>query len=105
MRTNVMLVLAAFVISFAPLFMLGKYPHPPFDGADSRAEKMISNNNPQYQQWFEPIWHPPSREIETLLFALQAATGSGVLFYYLGYIRGKATASQKSGQDHHAPTA
>lgn len=105
MRTNLLLILAAFVISFTPLFMFGKYPHPPFEGADSRAEKMITESNPRYQPWFNPVWHPPSKEIETLLFALQAALGSGVFCYYLGYIKGRATARPKSGQDHHAPTA
>ena len=38
---------------------------------------------------FNSIWEPPSGEIESLLFALQAAIGAGFIGYFIGYIRGK----------------
>jgi cobalt/nickel transport protein len=33
---------------------------------------------------------PPSKEIESLLFMLQAALGAGLLGYYIGLRRGEA---------------
>jgi cobalt/nickel transport protein len=35
------------------------------------------------------LYEPPSDEIESLLFALQAALGAGFIGYYIGYKRGK----------------
>lgn len=50
----------------------------------------ITAANPDYQPWFSPLWEPPSGEIESLLFALQAALGAGLLGYYLGLRRGES---------------
>jgi cobalt/nickel transport protein len=33
------------------------------------------------------MWMPPSPEIESLLFALQASIGSIIIGYFLGYYR------------------
>lgn len=56
-----------------------------FGGADGQAEEVISAIDPGYEPWFEPFWEPPSGEIESLLFAVQAALGSAVIFFYMGY--------------------
>lgn len=58
-----------------------------YGGADGAAKDAITETG--YQPWFEPIWTPPSGEIESLFFALQAALGAGVLGYVLGYIKGR----------------
>lgn len=50
-----------------------------FSGADDMAEKLISQLHPDYKSWFNPLWEPPSREVESLLFALQAALGAGFI--------------------------
>ncbi len=47
---------------------------------------------PNFQPWAHPIWTPPSPEIESLLFALQAAIGAGVIGYVLGRAHGAARA-------------
>ncbi|MCB8815557.1 energy-coupling factor ABC transporter substrate-binding protein [Desulfosporosinus shakirovi] len=60
-----------------------------FGGADGQASEAIMELNADYTPWFESFWEPPSGEIESLLFALQAAIGSGFVFYYLGYSKGK----------------
>ena len=39
---------------------------------------------PGYQPWFAPLIEPASSEIASLLFALQAAFGAGVIGYWLG---------------------
>ncbi|HSO25818.1 MAG TPA: energy-coupling factor ABC transporter substrate-binding protein, partial [Methanobacteriaceae archaeon] len=56
--------------------------------ADGAAEKAIEETG--YQPWFNSIWEPPSGEIESLLFALQAAIGAIVIGYVLGYYHGQA---------------
>ncbi|MCM1990029.1 energy-coupling factor ABC transporter substrate-binding protein [Oceanirhabdus seepicola] len=60
-----------------------------FGGADGEAEVAITEINPDYEPWFSSIWEPPSGEIESMLFSLQAAIGSGIIFYILGYLKGK----------------
>ena len=62
-----------------------------FGGADTQAEKVITDIRPEYKPWCTPLWEPPSSEIESLLFAVQAAAGSGFVFYYLGYLKGRRT--------------
>lgn len=50
------------------------------EGADGVAEDAIIN----YEPWFEPLWEPPSGEIESGIFALQAAIGGVVIGYFIG---------------------
>ena len=90
-RTNLLLLAAVVVIAVLPLIL----PLPgglaePFAGADAQAQTAIIAANPDYQPWFRPLWEPPSGEIESLLFALQAALGAGLLGYYLGLRRGES---------------
>ncbi|RLI84621.1 energy-coupling factor ABC transporter substrate-binding protein [Archaeoglobales archaeon] len=57
-------------------------------GADEQAEEAIKEINPNYEPWFSPVWEPPSGEIESFLFSLQAAIGALLIGYFLGYYRG-----------------
>ena len=59
-----------------------------FSGADSQAGPAIEETG--YQPWFSSIWEPPSGEIESLLFALQAAIGAIIIGYVFGYYNGQA---------------
>lgn len=86
LRTNLLLVLMVAALVVIPLALYGGAD---FGGADGEAEKVISEINPDYQPWFQSIWEPPGGEIESLLFALQAAIGGGFIGYYFGYVRGK----------------
>jgi cobalt/nickel transport protein len=72
------------VLFVAPLLI---QPSAEYGGADGAAEDAISETG--YTPWFESIWEPPSGEIESLLFALQAALGSIVIGYYVGYEKGR----------------
>lgn len=57
-------------------------------GADDQSENVINElTGGTYEPWTSPVWEPPSGEIESLLFALQAAIGSLVIGYFLGYYR------------------
>lgn len=65
-----------------------------FSGSDDAASSAISELRPGYQRWAEPIWTPPGGEIESLLFALQAALGAGVIGYFFGLKRGQRSANR-----------
>lgn len=57
-----------------------------WEGADDAAAELIETSG--YEPWIDPLWEPPSGEIESLLFALQAAIGAIVIGYIFGYWRG-----------------
>jgi len=62
-----------------------------WSGADTQAEEVISQlTGDTFQPWYQSIYTPPSGEIESLLFALQAAIGSLIIGYFLGYYRALA---------------
>ena len=90
-KNGLLLVIVA-VLSFAPLFMVRGGE---FAGADDQAKNAISSIDANYKPWFKPLWEPPSGEVESFLFALQAALGSGFVFYYLGYSKGKYNGSKR----------
>ncbi|MEU3948583.1 energy-coupling factor ABC transporter substrate-binding protein [Streptomyces sp. NPDC029526] len=105
-RINTLLLLAVVVLAVIPLvFGLGDHKEEPFAGADAEAETAITEIAPDYEPWFSPLYEPPSGEVESALFALQAAIGAGVLAYYFGLRRGRrqgeerASASTATGAD------
>lgn len=87
------LVFLVMTITAVPLFML---PDAEFGGADGEAEEAILEIQPDYEPWLTPVFKPQSGEIESLLFALQAALGAGVLGYGLGYLKGRAGKEEKA---------
>jgi cobalt/nickel transport protein len=89
MVKNILLVVLLIALAVVPLFFAG---NAEFSGADALAEKAITEINSNYKPWFSPLWKPPSSEIETFLFALQAAIGAGFSGYYIGYLRGRKRA-------------
>ena len=88
-RRNLILLAAAVVLAMIPLFMSFEGEEV-FGGADGQAQDAIHQIQPDYKPWFTTIWEPPSKEIESLLFMLQAALGAGLLGYYIGLRRGEA---------------
>ncbi|MCR4435102.1 MAG: energy-coupling factor ABC transporter substrate-binding protein [Clostridiales bacterium] len=88
LRKNILLVVLVVAIAVIPLLLL---KDAEFGGADGRAEQAITEINADYKPWFSPVWEPPSGEIESLLFAMQAALGAGFIGYYIGYVRGRKT--------------
>jgi len=90
---TLLLILAVILLAVVPLFL---NPGSEFGGADGEAEGVILAVAPDYQPWFQPLWSPPGGETESLLFALQAALGSGLLFYYIGLRRGQSQARQST---------
>ena len=80
-KKNLLLLLLVVVIAIAPLIMKGDSE---FEGADGQAGDLIQEMYPDYEPWAEPLWEPPSGEIESLLFSLQVAIGAGAIGYILG---------------------
>lgn len=84
---NGLLLLAIIGITVFPLMTI---KDSEFGGADGQAEEAITEVNPQYEPWFEPMLEPPGGETESLLFALQAAFGAGIIGYGIGWYRGRS---------------
>ncbi|MFJ3617457.1 energy-coupling factor ABC transporter substrate-binding protein [Streptomyces iakyrus] len=96
-KINLVLLLAVAVLAVLPLALgLGDHKEEPFAGADAEAETAITELQPDYEPWFSPLYEPPSGEIESALFALQAALGAGVLAYYFGLRRGRRQGEQRA---------
>ena len=66
-----------------------------FGGAYGMAGELIEESDPDYEPWFQPIFEPASGEVESLLFALQAAIGSGIVCFVLGRVTAKKPEDQK----------
>lgn len=80
-----------FIFALLVIVPLIANPDAEYGGSDGKAEAMVTDIQPTYEPWFEPLWEPPSGEIESLMFALLAVTGASIIGYYLGTKRGKKT--------------
>lgn len=85
-KKNLILIIIVIIIAVIPLLTL---KNAEFAGADGLAETAITEIAPDYKPWFSSIYEPASGEIESLLFALQAAIGAGVMGFILGRITAK----------------
>ena len=66
-----------------------------FGGADGMAGELVEESDPDFEPWFQPILEPASGEVESMLFALQAAIGAGVVGFILGRITKKPDGKEK----------
>jgi cobalt/nickel transport protein len=78
---NLLLLLAVILLAVIPLRMIAPTEEGEeiFAGADDQAGAEIERIAPDYEPWSSPLWEPPSGEISSLLFALQAAIGAGLI--------------------------
>ncbi|MDQ0718060.1 cobalt/nickel transport protein [Streptomyces luteogriseus] len=96
-KINLMLLFLVAALAVLPLALgLGDHKKEPFTGSDAEAETAITELKPDYEPWFSPLYEPPSGDIESALFALQAALGAGVLAYYFGLRRGRRQGEQRA---------
>lgn len=96
-KINALLLLVVVALAVLPLALgLGDHKEEPFTGADAEAETTITEIQPDYEPWFSPLYEPPSGEVESALFAVQAALGAGVLAYYFGVHRGRRQGEQRA---------
>lgn len=83
---NAWLLGGAVILSMAPVLI---YQGKEFKATDSINITAIEQVKPGYKPWFEPVIKPSGGEVETFLFATQAAIGSGVVCYILGLYKGR----------------
>ena len=88
-QNYILLVLVVALVA-VPLFLIKKPEPGPdgkeveiFTGSDDQAKNAIGKIDPTYKPWAKSLMEPPSGEVESLLFSLQAALGAG----FLGYCR------------------
>ena len=91
MKYGMELAVAALILVFAAVFLfqdaaIRASGEEAWGGADGAAAELIESSG--YEPWIDPFWEPPSGEIESLLFALQAAIGAIVIGYIFGYWQG-----------------
>lgn len=88
-KQNIILLILVLFLAVLPLYL---QKEAEFGGADDQASNMVSEINPDYKPWFESVWKPPSSEVESFLFALQASIGAGFIGYFFGYLKGMKSA-------------
>ncbi len=72
------------LIAFPLLFIKGEY-----NGADGQAHDVVLEIQPDYEPWFNTLTEPASGEVESFLFATQAALGAGAIGYIIGLYKGR----------------
>lgn len=94
---NIVVLIIIAIIFIVPFFMYNGLGEEQgyFGGSDDAGSKYIEQNNPGYKTWANVVWEPPSGEIESLLFALQAAIG-GIIF---GYVFGMYNTQRKAREE------
>jgi cobalt/nickel transport protein len=85
--SNWLLIVTVVILAVFPLVVK---KGAEFSGADSQAEKAITEIKPNYKPWFNSLIELPSSEVESLLFATQAAIGAGVIGYVIGLYKGRS---------------
>ncbi|WP_414564173.1 MULTISPECIES: energy-coupling factor ABC transporter substrate-binding protein [unclassified Anabaena] len=92
--SNWLLVAAVIILAVAPLIFIREAE---FNGADGQAEAAIGEVQPEYEPWFQPVFEPPSGEVESLLFTTQAAVGAGVIGYVIGLYKERSRQQRHKG--------
>lgn len=93
-----LIVLAVVILALPMSLGIGKDAEEPYAGTDSSAETLVEEEHQGYEAWFEPLIGELPGEVESGLFALQAALGAGLLGYVLGNYRGR---QRTQDQSHH----
>lgn len=85
---SALLVLAVVALFAVPLLVDGGTSQ--FGGTDAAVTEELAADG--HTPWFESVFSPAG-EVESGLFALQAALGGGALGYVLGRLRGRRAAT------------
>ena len=85
-KKNLLLIALVVIIGVMPLLII---KNSEFGGADGKAEELIQEINPDYKPWANNLIELPGGETESLMFALQASIGAGIIGYVLEYFKGE----------------
>ncbi|AKB52760.1 Additional substrate-specific component CbiN of cobalt ECF transporter [Methanosarcina barkeri str. Wiesmoor] len=93
----VLVILVLFIVQF---LYVSIFTHAEYGGSDEQGGKKVKEiTGGKYEPWIKPIWEPPSGEIETLLFVVQASIGAIIIGYFIGYYRGKEKGRTEARQN------
>lgn len=93
-RSTVEIIVGVVIILALVVGALAVAGDADWGGADGSVADMIDETG--YSPWYESvIWSPPSGEIESLIFALQAAFGAGIACLIFGYWAGQNRARKE----------
>lgn len=81
MKKNIILLCIAALLIVVPFIINA---NGEYEGADAQAEGIINEINSDYEPWASSLWEPPSGEVESFIFAAQAAIGAGFIGYFIG---------------------
>lgn len=95
MKKTVLWLSAAIAIVFLSLFI---QRGAAFEGTDALALGVVADIDPNYTPWVQPFFVPPSSEIESLAFSLQATIGGGLLGCAAGYWAARRRENAKSDE-------
>ncbi len=95
-QKNLLLIILVVLITVIPLYIASGSE---FGGADGEAETVITEINSDYEPWASPLFEPASGEIESMLFALQAAVGAGIIGFGFGRLSIKFKQEKVSEQN------
>lgn len=84
---NALLALAVVALFAVPLLLDGGASE--YEGTDTAVTEQLEAEG--YTPWFEPVFRPAG-QVESGLFALQAAIGAGALGYVVGRLHGRRKA-------------
>lgn len=84
----ILILLVVALVAFPLIWKAGAE----FGGSDDKVQGVVAEINPDYQPWFNSLWKPPSAEVESFLFAVQAGIGAGFIGYWIGFQRGRRSA-------------
>lgn len=95
---NLLLLVAVVAIFAVPLLLrlntAGQPEGESYAGTDSSATQVVEEIDPGYQPWFSSVFQPSSGEVESGLFALQAALGAGAFGFALGRLSGRGRSEE-----------
>lgn len=98
------LLLLATLVLIAVTLVIGARAGAPgegFAGTDATVTTALQDQG--HRPWFAPVFSPGSGEIESGLFAVQAAVGAGLLGYCIGALRSRGRRCSGSAAAESAP--